>query len=76
MIEEANDEILLLSYNILLPNSKHGWWVSKYYDPSQPEQYWQWEYRKTLLKKQLLSSAADILALQETSPETLTASEK
>ena len=60
----------VLSYNVLLPNSaEHGWWVSKYYEPSVPPEQRAWPHRQALLRQGLLGAAADILCLQETTPE-------
>lgn len=63
-------DISLMSYNILLPNSLHGWWVYKYYHPSTPSELTTWAYRRSLLQQQL-SVGADLLTLQECSAETV-----
>ena len=63
-------DISLLSYNILLPNSLHGWWVYKYYHPDIPIEQTTWPYRKQLLAGQL-SVGADLLTLQECSSDTV-----
>eukprot|EP00440_Ansanella_granifera_P046554 gb/GFBE01050418.1/.p1 GENE.gb/GFBE01050418.1/~~gb/GFBE01050418.1/.p1 ORF type:complete len:411 (+),score=91.14 gb/GFBE01050418.1/:1-1233(+) len=55
-----------MSYNVLLPNSKDGWWIYKYYrDPS--EAHTSWPARQALLKKQILAANPDMVCLQETS---------
>ena len=63
------DDISLMSYNILLPNSEQGWWVNKYYHPEVPLQDRSWESRKKLLIEQLPTSV-DLFALQECALET------
>lgn len=61
----------VLSYNVLLPNGAgNGWWVGKYYEPSVPQEHRAWPHRQALLRRELLGAAADILCLQETTPET------
>ena len=56
----------VLSYNVLIPNSKDGWWIFKMYGPDTPKGCHLWEEREKLLHKHLVGSGADILALQET----------
>lgn len=60
----------LLSYNVLLPNSAgHGWWITKYYEPTVPPELRAWPHRQALLRDALLGAAADLVCLQETTPE-------
>ena len=55
-----------MSYNVLLPNSKDGWWIYKYYrEPHGP--HTTWVERQSLLKKQIARIQPDVLCLQEVS---------
>lgn len=64
------DGLSLLSYNVLLPNSaENGWWIPKYYEPSVPPEQRAWPHRQALIRQGLLGAVADILCLQETTPE-------
>ena len=65
---ESPSDILFLSYNILLPNHSN-WWVFKYYRKEDREKYSSWPYRKGLLAEQILSANADVISLQEVSPD-------
>lgn len=57
-----------VSYNVLLPNGKDGWWIYKYYrDPGPDGEFAMWPARQVLLKQQLLTLAADVVCLQEAS---------
>ena len=62
------EDIIICSYNILLPNHSN-WWVFKYYQPAHRGEFSSWEYRKKKLKEQLSNMAPDLLSLQETFPE-------
>ena len=64
------EDISLMSYNILLPNSHLGWWVYKYYHPDTPNELTSWPYRQKLLSQQL-NIGADLLTLQECNSETV-----
>lgn len=59
------ERLSVLSYNILYPNTE-GWWIYKYYDPTEPSEVSGWERRRSLLRQQLSLSQADIICLQET----------
>ena len=63
-INARSDDISLMSYNILLPNSEQGWWVYKYYHPNTPREERTWESRKKLFKKQI-SLEIDLFTFQE-----------
>lgn len=54
-----------MSYNVLLPNNKDGWWIYKYY--RHPGEFTEWAGRQALLKQQLLESHVDFVCLQEVS---------
>lgn len=54
-----------MSYNVLLPNSKDGWWIYKYYRSAGEQS--EWPARQMLLKRQIQEVAADIVCLQEVS---------
>jgi len=59
------NQISLLSYNILLPNNKEGWWIPKCYSQETPNQFREWPARKKKIESILLSSKADIICIQE-----------
>lgn len=66
------EQLSILSYNVLLPNSVDGWWTYKMYAPPLPPdlQYQSsWEYRQDLLKQRIKLIDADVVCLQEVSPE-------
>jgi endonuclease/exonuclease/phosphatase family metal-dependent hydrolase len=63
------NQLSVLTWNILLPNSQDGWWTYKIYspknlDPKVPT----WEYRQSLLKDRIGTINADVVCLQEISP--------
>ncbi len=58
------EDISLMSYNILLPNSEQGWWVYKYYHPKTPLEERLWAHRKSLLQHQI-SVTIDLFTFQE-----------
>ncbi len=68
-LNNQSEDISIMSYNILLPNSELGWWVFKYYHPEIPLEQTTWSYRKELLKQQICK--VDLLTLQECNPETI-----
>ena len=68
-INAKPEDISLMSYNILLPNSEQGWWVYKYYHPDIPNEDRTWEARKRLLKRQI-SLEIDLFTFQECSLNT------
>ena len=59
------DSFTVMSYNVLIPNSKDGWWIYKMYRCDTPHEDTEWPARQKLLQKQLLDSGADIICLQE-----------
>ena len=59
----------ILTYNVLMPNSVDGWWVYKYYGPDTPAEATTWDHRQALLREQVVGSGADIVCLQECSPQ-------
>lgn len=66
---EAESDLLVMSYNILLPNHSN-WWVFKYYRAEDRGEISSWAYRKQLLQQQIAAADPDVLALQECSPQT------
>jgi len=60
----------LLSWNILLPNSKDNWWCHKQYSSNTPMSARQWPHRHSLIKDRILQSNADIVCIQEADGET------
>eukprot|EP01134_Creolimax_fragrantissima_P007445 CFRG7445T1 len=63
--------VSVLTYNVLLPNSKDGWWMYKMYPPGSLTNNAQasWEERSKLLQKSIHNADADIVCLQEVSGE-------
>eukprot|EP00962_Isochrysis_galbana_P024178 scaffold7391_cov95-Isochrysis_galbana.AAC.2 len=59
--------VSILSWNVLLPNSRDGWWLYKYYPPGVPAAATRWEARRELLEQTIGASQADIVCLQECS---------
>ena len=66
------DSLSVLSYNVLLPNSVDAWWTYKMYSPPLSKanrQIAAWSYRRDLLKNRIGLVNADVVCLQEVSPE-------
>ena len=59
----------ILTYNVLMPNSVDGWWIYKYYGPDTPAEATTWDHRQQLLRERVVGSGADIVCLQECSPQ-------
>jgi len=57
----------IMSFNVLIPNSVDGWWTYKYYGPGETDSCW--AARCPLLQQRILGCSADIVMLQECSPE-------
>ena len=69
--ELGTEGFTLSSYNVLLPNSSDGWWISKYYQSHVPTDQRAWPHRARLTKANVLgtSGGADIVCVQETSAD-------
>ena len=66
-----NEKIFsILSWNILLPNSKDNWWNQKMYAPWVPMEKRRWSHRQALIREKLLLSGADIVCIQEADGDT------
>lgn len=69
--DSKSPTLSVMSYNILLPNSVDGWWNYKMYDPRQPreevDRICSWEYRKSLLQRQVAAVDPEVLCIQEAS---------
>jgi len=63
----------VLSWNILLPNSRDNWWCHKMYSPWVPTSARTWKHRQSLIRDRLLRSAADIICIQEADGDTFNA---
>ena len=63
-------EFSLLTWNILLPNSRDNWWCHKQYSSNVDMEKRQWKHRQRLIKERLLQSAADIVCIQEADGDT------
>lgn len=69
-------QLSVLSYNVLLPNSEDGWWTYKMYMPPLPDELKHassWDYRRGLLRKRIQLINADVVCLQEVSPRSFDA---
>ena len=69
---DSKQQLSVLSYNVLLPNSADGWWTYKMYMPPLPDELQyasSWDYRRDLLKKRIQLIDADVVCLQEVSPK-------
>ncbi|CAM9774404.1 unnamed protein product, partial [Sphacelaria rigidula] len=69
----GDEGLTVVSFNVLLPNGKDGWWIYKSYQPHVPEEHRTWPYRQALMKDYLLKMDADIVCIQEASAETFDA---
>ena len=65
-IKTISSFALIIYCSQIIPN----WWVFKYYQSDIPEKFSSWSYRKEILRKQFAEIDADLLAVQETFPET------
>ncbi len=71
------DQLSVLSYNVLLPNSIDGWWNYKMYHPTTSQDFnietinkiSTWEYRSSLIKNKIEQISPDVVCMQEVSPE-------
>ena len=45
-LSSSQEELSVVSYNILLPNNTEGWWIPKCYPPDTPLEHRQWRHRK------------------------------
>mmetsp|Transcript_56687 Transcript_56687/g.111961 ORF Transcript_56687/g.111961 Transcript_56687/m.111961 type:complete len:652 (-) Transcript_56687:310-2265(-) len=66
----TSKEFSVLSWNILLPNSKDNWWNHKMYAPSVPMAKRGWAHRRALIREKLLVSGADVICIQEADGDT------
>jgi len=60
----------VLTWNILLPNSKDNWWNHKMYAPWVPMSKREWPHRQKLIRERLLRTDSDIVCIQEADGET------
>lgn len=70
-LPSAPDQLSVLSYNVLLPNSIDGWWNYKMYDPTQSyniDLISTWDYRRDLIKEKIKTLNPDVVCMQEVSP--------
>lgn len=71
-LPSPTDSLSVLSYNVLLPNSVDAWWTYKMYSPPLSEanrNIAAWSHRRDLLKDRIGLVNADVVCLQEVSPE-------
>ncbi|KAL7549368.1 hypothetical protein ACHAWF_012639 [Thalassiosira exigua] len=60
----------MLTWNVLLPNSRDNWWCHKQYAPHVPMDKRRWEHRKKLIEGRLRASDADVVCVQEADGKT------
>mmetsp|Transcript_21531 Transcript_21531/g.46820 ORF Transcript_21531/g.46820 Transcript_21531/m.46820 type:complete len:808 (-) Transcript_21531:543-2966(-) len=65
-----NNCFSLMSWNILLPNSQDNWWCHKQYSNNVDMDKRQWTHRHKLIKERVLTTAADIVCIQEADGDT------
>eukprot|EP00588_Corethron_pennatum_P006020 CAMPEP_0194292874 /NCGR_PEP_ID=MMETSP0169-20130528/46663_1 /TAXON_ID=218684 /ORGANISM="Corethron pennatum, Strain L29A3" /LENGTH=519 /DNA_ID=CAMNT_0039041205 /DNA_START=79 /DNA_END=1638 /DNA_ORIENTATION=- len=76
----ALPQLTVLSYNILMPNSSDGWWTYKMYNPpvakfpystddGDDDGISSWPYRRSRLESKLRAVDADVVCMQEVSPD-------
>ena len=64
-LPHSQNNLSLISYNILLPNNTEGWWIPKCYPPQTPLVHRMWPHRKKKILDFLHNTNADIICLQE-----------
>lgn len=60
----------ILSWNVLLPNSRDNWWNHKMYAPWVDMDHRQWPHRQSLIRERLLRAKPDIICIQEADGDT------
>lgn len=77
-IPSSPNELSVMTYNVLLPNSVDGWWNYKMYLPpigcssssdDDDNNISAWPHRSHLLKERIGMVNADVVCIQEVSPE-------
>ena len=67
----SNDEFSILSWNILLPNSRaDNWWNHKMYASWVPMEKREWSHRHSLIQQRLELAGADVVCIQEADGDT------
>lgn len=64
-LPRSNDDLSIISYNILLPNNSEGWWIPKCFPPQTPLAHRKWPHRKQKILNFLHNTNADFICLQE-----------
>ena len=66
-LRSSPHQLSILSWNILLPNSKDGWWCYKTYSPrhNMDPASTEWPARRSLIRSVIERMDADIVCLQE-----------
>jgi endonuclease/exonuclease/phosphatase family metal-dependent hydrolase len=70
-LPSVSDQLSVLSYNVLLPNSSDGWWNYKMYSHSNSleiDKISTWDYRRELIKNKIKTIDPDVVCVQEVSP--------
>ena len=68
----SSPSFTLLSWNILLPNSRDNWWCHKQYASHVEMSKRSWSHRRTLIQSRLSETKADIVCIQEADGSTFT----
>jgi mRNA deadenylase 3'-5' endonuclease subunit Ccr4 len=77
-LPNTHDQLSVLSYNVLLPNSLDGWWNYKMYQPSSSlsdeviSNISSWDYRSDLIRNKIQTLDPDVVCMQEVSPLSFT----
>ena len=60
----------ILSWNILLPNSRDNWWCHKQYASNVDMSKRTWPHRRGLIRERIAAAEADVVCIQEADGET------
>ena len=69
---DSSPSFSILSWNILLPNSRDNWWCHKQYASHVEMSKRTWSHRRQLIRTRLSETRADIVCIQEADGSTFT----
>ena len=64
----------ILSWNILLPNSRDNWWCHKQYTSNVDMSKRTWSHRRGLIRERIAAAEADVVCIQEVDSTTTSTS--
>ena len=64
----------ILSWNILLPNSRDNWWCHKQYASNVDMSKRTWSHRRGLIRERIAAAEADVVCIQEVDSTTTSTS--